>query len=221
MVKLHNKWDDLLAEEFQKDYYLKLRAFLKAAYSTRTIYPNMHDIFNALRATARCDTRAVILGQDPYIGVGEAHGMSFSVKKGVRIPPSLRNIFKEICDDVGGAIPEHGCLEGWAQQGVLLLNTCLTVEAGKSKSHSGKGWEKFTTFVIEKLNECENPIVFMLWGNDAKSKKDLITSPAHLVLTAAHPSPLAGGAFFGCKHFSKANEFLKENGRGEIGWQIV
>jgi len=220
MVKLHNSWDARLAEEFQKDYYLSLRGFLKDAYATRTVYPNMYDIFNALKLTAYEQVRAVIVGQDPYINQGEAHGLAFSVQPGAKTPPSLANIFKELRDDLGCAIPNNGHLVHWAAQGVMLLNTVLTVEARRSKSHARQGWEQFTDTVLHHLNDREEPMVFLLWGKDAQVKLRIIDSPRHLILTAAHPSPLAGGKFFGCRHFSKANEFLAANGQAAIDWQI-
>ncbi|MCL1877677.1 MAG: uracil-DNA glycosylase [Defluviitaleaceae bacterium] len=220
MVNLHNDWDKLLAEEFYKEYYLTLRAFLKEEYRSRTIYPNMHDIFNALKFTPYEDVKAVIVGQDPYINPGEAHGLAFSTKPGARIPPSLANIFKELEADVGAPKPENGHLERWAREGVLLLNTVLTVRAGQSRSHAKRGWEQFTDAVLGLLDRREKPVVFLLWGRDAQTKGRIISDPKHLVLQAAHPSPLAGGKFFGCKHFSKTNEFLKANGIGVINWQI-
>ena len=218
MINLGNDWDALLAEEFEKDYYTKLRAFLKAEYATKTIYPHMNDIFNALRYSSYADTKIVIVGQDPYINPEEAHGLSFSVKPAAKIPPSLVNIFKELSEDLGVPRPKDGHLLRWATQGVLLLNNVLTVEAGKSRSHANMGWEQFTDRVMELLDERKTPIVFMLWGNDAKKKGQIITNPAHLVLTAAHPSPLAGGKFFGCKHFSQANDFLAANQLSCIEW---
>lgn len=220
MIKLNNDWDELLKDQFDAEYYQKLREFLKEEYSSTKIYPPMDYIFSALKETSYKDTKVVILGQDPYIKEGEAHGMSFSVNKGVRVPPSLRNIYKEIIEDIGGTMPAHGNLIKWADQGVLLLNATLTVRQGKSNSHKGKGWEKFTDNIIKLLNEKEEPVVFMLWGNNAKAKESLITNPKHLVLKAAHPSPLAGGAFFGSKHFSQANKFLESNGIKSIDWQI-
>ena len=220
MVKLHNDWDAILAEEFKKDYYQQLRAFLKEAYKTRTIYPSMHDIFNALKLTAYQDVKAVIVGQDPYINPGEAHGLAFSVQPGAKTPPSLANIFKELKDDVGTYIPNNGHLVSWAKQGVMLLNTVLTVEARRSRSHAGKGWERFTDTVLFHLNDRAMPMVFLLWGKDAQAKGRLIDNPKHLVLKAAHPSPLAGGRFFGCRHFSKTNGFLTQNGQSPIDWQI-
>ncbi|MCL2527346.1 MAG: uracil-DNA glycosylase [Defluviitaleaceae bacterium] len=220
MVKLNNDWDAILAEEFQKDYYLELRAFLKEAYTTRTIYPGMHDIFNALKLTPYNKTKAVIVGQDPYINPGEAHGLSFSVQPGAKTPPSLANIFKELKEDMGCTIPNNGHLVKWAAQGVMLLNTVLTVEARRSRSHAGKGWERFTDTVLFHLNDRKEPMVFLLWGKDAQAKGRLIDNPAHLVLKAAHPSPLAGGRFFGSKHFSQTNEFLAKNGLEAIDWQL-
>ena len=220
MVRLHNDWDELLAEEFQKEYYHKLRAFLKNAYGTRTVYPSMHDIFNALKLTSYGDVKAVIVGQDPYINPGEAHGLAFSVQPGARVPPSLSNIFKELQDDLGCAVPNNGHLVHWAGQGVMLLNTVLTVEARRSRSHAGQGWERFTDTVMFHLNDRKTPMVFLLWGKDAQVKGRLIDNPRHLVLKAAHPSPLAGGRFFGCKHFSKTNAFLTQNGQTPIDWQI-
>jgi len=217
---LDNDWEKYLGEEFEKEYYLKLREFLKAEYSTKTIYPPMHDIFNALKYTSFENVRVVILGQDPYINVGQAHGLSFSVLTGASTPKSLQNIYKEIVSDVGGYVPNNGYLKKWTEQGVLLLNTVLTVEEKKSKSHARKGWETFTDKVIEVLNEKETPLVYLLWGNDAKNKAALITNKNHKILTAVHPSPLAGGGFFGCKHFSQTNEFLKKHYGQEIDWQI-
>ncbi len=213
MVHLSNDWDTLLADEFNKEYYKKLRAFLKYEYteSGHPVYPPMEDIFSALRYTAYKDVRVVIIGQDPYHGAGQAHGLCFSVRKGVEVPPSLKNIYKELADDIGFVPPSHGCLTSWAQNGVLLLNSVLTVRGGMAGSHRGKGWEIFTDKVISLLNNRAEPIVFMLWGNYAKEKGRLITNPAHLVLTAAHPSPLSAyNGFFGCRHFSKAIRFLGE-----------
>lgn len=222
MVNIGNEWDELLKDEFQKEYYLKLRQILAHEYRTQTIYPDMYDIFNALKYTSYSDVKAVILGQDPYHGPGQAHGLCFSVKKGVQPPPSLQNIFKEIQSDLGIAPPNHGELTAWAQRGVLLLNTALTVRAGQANSHKGLGWETFTDRVIALLNERETPIVFLLWGANARQKAALISNPAHLKLTCAHPSPLSAfNGFFGCKHFSKANEFLTAHGMKEIDWSIT
>lgn len=221
MIRFNNNWDSILAEELKKDYYLRLREFLKAEYSTRTIYPPMEDIYNALKITDYNDAKAVILGQDPYHGEGEAHGLAFSVKKGVKIPPSLLNIYKELHNSLGCYIPNNGYLEKWARQGVLLLNTALTVRKDIANSHSGKGWELLTDFIIKELNKREKPMVFMLWGNNAKSKAWFIDSNKHLVLTSVHPSPLsASRGFFGCNHFKKANDFLVKNGQTAIDWQI-
>lgn len=221
MVHLGNDWDQVLAGEFEKDYYLELRKFLKEEYSTRTIYPSMYDIFNALKHTAYSDVKVVILGQDPYHGPNQAHGMCFSVKKGVAVPPSLVNIYKELKEDVGFEIPNHGFLESWADQGVLLMNTVLTVRGGQANSHKGKGWEIFTDQVIRHLNDREQPMVFLLWGAHAKSKRQLITNPNHMILTAAHPSPLSAySGFYGCRHFSRTNLFLEEQGMKPIDWQL-
>ncbi len=219
MVNIGNSWDDVLKEDFESESYLALRKFLAKEYATRTIYPDMHDIFNAFRATPYEDVKAVILGQDPYHGAGQAHGMCFSVKPGVPAPPSLVNIFKEIYDDVG-VLNTSPNLEKWAKEGVLLLNTVLTVREGCPNSHKGMGWEALTDSVIKKLNSREKPIVFLLWGGNARSKKALITSPKHLVLECPHPSPLSAYAgFFGCKHFSKCNDFLVKNGITPIDWR--
>ena len=215
-----NDWDRILKEEIDSESFKQLQAFLAQEYATRTIYPSMVNIYNALRLTPYHEVKAVILGQDPYHGPGQAHGLAFSVQKGVPVPPSLQNIYKEMAQDIGFKIPHHGCLTGWAEQGVLLLNTVLTVRAGQAGSHKGMGWEQFTDAVIEKLNERERPIVFMLWGRNAAQKKPLITNPAHLVLTAAHPSPLSAyNGFFGCRHFSEATRFLNQQGMN-IDWQI-
>ena len=219
MVKFGNDWDAIMKEEFQKEYYLKLHAFLKHEYATQTSYPDMYDIFNAQRYTPYEDVKVVILGQDPYHGRGQAHGLCFSVKKGIQPPPSLVNIFKEIQADTGDPVPNHGELTGWAKQGVLLLNTVLTVREGQANSHKGKGWEIYTEEVIRILNSRKKPIVFILWGANARSKNLLITNPIHKILTAAHPSPLsASNGFFGCRHFSKCNQFLEENGLQPIRW---
>ena len=221
MVNIGNSWDSILADEFKSPYYLQLREFLKREYATQTIYPDMYDIFNALKYTAYEDVKAVIIGQDPYHGEGQAHGLCFSVKRGIAPPPSLQNIFKELQNDVGFRIPNNGELTDWTKQGVLLLNAVLTVRAGQANSHKGKGWEKLTDAVIRKLNEREKPIVFMLWGRNAKEKQALITNSHHLVLTAAHPSPLSAyNGFFGCRHFSTANDFLKYTGQQPIDWSV-
>lgn len=221
MVNIGNGWDEILAEEFKKPYYLKLREFLKSEYSRFDVYPPMNDIFNSLRYTDFGAVRAVILGQDPYHEPGQAHGLCFSVRKGVQPPPSLINIYKEQKTDLGITQPPHGELTRWAKQGVLLLNTTLTVRRGQANSHRGQGWEIFTDAVIEKLNAREKPMVFLLWGGNAKAKAPLITNSKHLVLTAAHPSPLSAyNGFFGCRHFSAANAFLSENGEAPINWQL-
>lgn len=221
MVKFGNDWDELLKGEFDKEYYLRLRAFLKKEYSTQTVYPDMYDIFNAMRYTPYGEVKAVILGQDPYHGPGQAHGLCFSVKKGVQPPPSLMNIFKELHDDLGTDIPQHGELTSWAKNGVLLLNTVLTVRAGLANSHRNMGWEIFTDRVIELLNEREKPMVFLLWGTPAKQKAKLITNPEHLILQTVHPSPLSAyGGFFGCRHFSKCNEYLVSKGETPVDWSL-
>ncbi len=221
MVNIGNDWDEVLKGEFDKEYYLRLREFLKQEYFTRRIYPDMYDIFNALKYTPYNDVRAVIIGQDPYHGAGQAHGLCFSVREGIEKPPSLKNIFKEMKDDIGFEEPENGTLTKWAEEGVLLLNAVLTVREGEANSHQGKGWEIFTDTVISHLNKREKPMVFILWGRNARNKKALITNPSHKILEAAHPSPLSAyNGFFGCRHFSKTNEFLRQNGMEEINWQI-
>ena len=221
MVNLGNDWDDILADEWQKPYYLELRKFLKQEYSTQTVYPNMEDIFNALKLTSFKDTKVVIIGQDPYHGFGQAHGLCFSVKKGVVPPPSLKNIYKELKSDVGFEIPNHGELTSWAKQGVLLLNNVLTVREGLPNSHKGKGWEIFTDRVIGELNKKETPVVFLLWGANAQKKAEIITNPKHYKLMTVHPSPLsASRGFFGCRHFSKTNEILQKNRINPINWEI-
>ena len=218
MVKLNNSWDELLADEFKKDYYLQLREFLKKEYSTRVIYPDMNNIFNALKYAAYEDIKVVILGQDPYHEPGQAHGLCFSVQEGTELPPSLKNIYKELYSDLG-IKRESGCLTDWAEQGVLLLNAVLTVRKGEAFSHAKHGWETFTDNVIKVLNEREKPIVFLLWGNPARAKKELITAPQHHILEAAHPSPLsASRGFFGCKHFSQANILLQTDGFQPVKW---
>ncbi len=222
MVHIGNHWDQLLADQFTSDYYLQLREFLKREYSTRRIYPPMFDIFNALKYTDYDDVKAVILGQDPYHGAGQAHGLCFSVKQGVKPPPSLINIYKEQHDDLGINQPQNcGDLTKWAKQGVLLLNTSLTVREGSPNSHRGKGWEILTDRIIALLNDRQQPMVFLLWGGNARAKKNLITNPSHLILEAAHPSPLSAfNGFFGCRHFSKTNAFLEQHGITPIDWQL-
>ena len=221
MVNIGNDWDALLAAEFEKDYYKALRDFLIAEYRNHTVYPDMHDIFNALKLTPYNKVKAVILGQDPYHGPGQAHGLCFSVQKGVAKPPSLVNIFKELNTETGMAIPKDGYLVPWAEQGVLLLNTALTVRQGEANSHKGHGWETLTDRIIEHLNAREDPLVFILWGGNARTKKALIKAPLHLVLESAHPSPLsAQSGFFGNGHFNKTNEFLKQFDK-RIYWSAV
>ena len=222
MINLGNDWDSILKEEFRKEYYLKIRSFLKDEYANRTIFPSMYDIFNALKYTAFNDTRVVILGQDPYHEVGQAHGLSFSVKKGVKIPPSLVNIYKELHSDIGMKIPNHGELTSWAKQGVLLLNATLTVREGQANSHKDIGWAIFTDEIIKKLNGSQNPIVFILWGANARNKKKYITNNNHLVIESSHPSPLSAyNGFFGSKPFSRANEYLISKGYTAINWNSV
>lgn len=221
MIKFDNEWDDLLKDEFKKDYYLNLRQFLKNEYMTKTIYPPMNDIYNAFKYTSYSDVKVVILGQDPYHGKGQAHGLCFSVLKGITPPPSLVNIYKELNSDTGFKIPNHGELTKWAKEGILLLNTTLTVREASPNSHKGKGWETFTDRVISILNEREKPVVFLLWGGNARSKKTLITNKHHLILETVHPSPLSAyGGFFGCRHFSKTNDFLEKQGIKPIDWQV-
>lgn len=220
MIVFHNHWDHLLAEEFQKEYYRKLREFLVEEYRTKVIYPSMYDIFKALILTDYEDVKVVILGQDPYHGPGQAHGLCFSVPEGISLPPSLQNIYKEIENDLQIKMNPSGDLTCWAKEGVLLLNTVLTVRANQANSHHGKGWELFTDKIIELLNAREKPIVFILWGNNAKAKIEKIDNPHHLVLTAPHPSPLSAYyGFFGCRHFSKTNNFLKSRNIPPINWQ--
>lgn len=219
MVHIGNSWDEILKDDFASDSYQKLRAFLAQEYRQHTIYPDMNDIFNALKFTAYEDVKAVILGQDPYHGAGQAHGMCFSVKPNIPAPPSLVNIFKEIESDLN-IKNTSPYLVNWAQQGVLLLNTVLTVREGQPNSHKDKGWEILTDSIISKLNDRKQPMVFILWGGNARSKKRLINAPQHLVLECPHPSPLSAYAgFFGCKHFSKCNAYLKANGQTEIDWR--
>ena len=221
MFDVGNEWNELLKQEFTKPYYISLRDFLKNEYKTKIIYPNMHDIFNALRYTSYSDVKAVIIGQDPYHGEGQAHGLCFSVKKGVKKPPSLENIFKELKNDMGILPPDHGELTDWAKQGVLLLNAVLTVQEGMPNSHKNKGWETFTDRIISLLSEREKPIVFILWGAYAKEKRNLIDEQRHYILTSAHPSPLSAyNGFFGCRHFSKTNEILCKIGEQPINWYI-
>ena len=222
MVCLGNDWDTVLKGEFEKEYYLKIRQLLKSEYFGGTVFPPMHDIFNALKYTPYSETKVVILGQDPYHEIGQAHGLSFSVKKGIKIPPSLVNIYKELNSDIGMDIPSHGELTSWAKQGVLLLNATLTVREHQANSHSQIGWSIFTDEVIKKLDGCDNPMVFILWGANARSKKKYITNEKHLVLESAHPSPLSAyNGFFGSRPFSRANAFLQANGVEPIDWASV
>ena len=221
MPPITNDWSEKLKDEYKKDYYRKLFEFVGSEYSTHTVYPPGDDIFNAFHLTPLSNVKVVIIGQDPYHEPGQAHGLSFSVKPGVDIPPSLVNIYKELQSDLGCYIPNNGYLVKWAEQGVLLLNAVLTVRAHAAASHQNKGWEQFTDAVIRIVNEVDRPIVFLLWGGFARGKKSMLTNPNHLVLEAPHPSPLSSyRGFFGCRHFSKANEFLVSHGSTPIDWQI-
>lgn len=217
---LHNSWDIKLKEEFEKPYMNDLKAFLKNERASNTIYPKQTEVFNALNLTPFEKVKVVILGQDPYHGPNQAHGLSFSVNYGIKTPPSLANIYKELKSDINFNIPQHGNLTNWANQGVLLLNATLTVRAGVPGSHQKKGWETFTDSIIKLISDQKEHCVFLLWGNFAKSKSNLIDLDKHLVLTAAHPSPLAGGAFFGCKHFSKTNDYLVSQNIAPIEWAL-
>ena len=219
MVHIGNRWDELLAGEFASDYYQQLRVFLKKEYSTRRIYPHMNDIFNALRYTDYDDVRAVILGQDPYHGPGQAHGLCFSVNDGVPFPPSLVNIFQEVRDDTGAAVPASGNLDRWASQGVLLLNAVLTVRAHEPASHAGRGWEQFTDAVVRAIAAHRYRVVYMLWGSYAQRKGAIVDPARNCILKAVHPSPLSAyRGFFGCRHFSQANAYLEANGRTPVVW---
>lgn len=221
MVRIGNDWDEVLKEEFNSEYYQVLRGFLKHEYSAETVYPSMYDIFNAFKATPYNDVKVVILGQDPYHQPSQAHGMCFSVKPGVRLPPSLKNMYREITNELGIQMGESGYLMPWAKQGVLLMNTILTVRRGKPMSHEGYGWERFTDAVLKKLNERKKPVIFLLWGAPARKKAKLITNRNHIILEAAHPSPLSAYyGFFGCGHFAKVNEILERMGEKPIDWQI-
>lgn len=221
MVNIGNDWDEILKGEFEKPYYLKLRGFLKEEYKNNIIYPDMHDIFNALKYTSYKDTKVLILGQDPYHGENQAHGLAFSVKPGVKTPPSLLNMYKELNSEFECFIPNNGFLVPWTKQGILLLNTALTVRAHEANSHKGKGWETFTDHIIETLNLREDPVIFVLWGNNARSKKKLIDTSRHYIIESAHPSPLsASRGFFGSKPFSKVNDILINLGKEPIDWQI-
>ena len=221
MKIIGNDWDYVLGAEFDKEYYQKLRHFLDEEYSNKTIYPLPQYIYTALKLTSYSDTKVVILGQDPYHEPNQAHGLAFSVNKGVPVPPSLQNIYKELHDDLGCSIPNHGFLISWARQGVLLLNTVLTVQAHRANSHRGKGWEELTDTIIKKVNEKDEPVVFILWGSNARSKKQFITNNKHLILESVHPSPLSAfNGFFGSRPFSKTNQFLIDNNLKPIDWQI-
>ncbi len=221
MITFHNEWDALLKDEFEKDYYRQLRQFLKQEYATQTVYPDMYHIFNALQSTSYSDVKAVILGQDPYHGPNQAHGLCFSVQDGIQPPPSLQNIFKELHADLGVSIPSGGNLTPWTKEGVLLLNTVLTVRQGMPNSHARRGWETFTDRIITLLDSRDTPMVFLLWGANAGAKSALLHNPRHLVLKTVHPSPLsAHRGWFGCKHFSKTNHFLEKNGIDPINWSL-
>jgi uracil-DNA glycosylase len=221
VVILHNDWSPIVEEEFQKPYYLFLRQFLVDEYNSRVIYPNKEDIFSALHLSSYANTKVVILGQDPYHGPGQAHGLSFSVKPGVKTPPSLQNMFQELQTDLGCTIPNNGYLVKWAEQGVLLLNSVLTVREGETNSHKGKGWELFTDRVIQALNGRAEPVVFILWGSHAGAKGSLIDASKHRIIRSPHPSPLSSyRGFFGSKPFSRANQYVLEFGGTSIDWQI-
>ena len=221
MPALTGKWEEALSPEFKKPYYRKLYMTIREEYRTRVVYPPSQEIFTAFHLTPLDKVKVVILGQDPYHEPNQAHGLCFSVKKGVEIPPSLVNIYQELHDDLGCSIPGHGCLTKWAEQGVLLLNTVLTVRAHQAFSHKGIGWEEFSDAAIRILNEQDRPIVFILWGKPAQSKASMLTNPKHLILKAPHPSPLSAyRGFFGSRPFSQTNRFLEENGVGPIDWQI-
>ena len=221
MAAIQNDWLDALKEEFRQSYYKNLFQTVNEEYRTRQIFPPADDIFNAFHLTPLHEVKVVILGQDPYHGEGQAHGLCFSVRPGVDIPPSLVNIYQELHDDLGCTIPNHGCLTKWAKQGVLLLNTVLTVRAHQANSHKGIGWEEFTDAAIRKLNEQDRPIVFMLWGRPAQAKKSMLHNPKHLILEAPHPSPLSAyRGFFGSRPFSQANRFLEAQGVEPVDWQI-
>ncbi len=221
-IQLEASWKKQLADEFDKDYMQNLRRFLRTQYqSGKTIFPNKKEYFSAFEKTPYDDVKVVILGQDPYHGPGQAHGLCFSVRPGIKPPPSLVNIFKELKQDLGVPIPQHGSLESWAQQGVLLLNSVMTVEKGQAASHRNQGWETFTDRVIEVLNQRQKPMVFILWGSYAQKKGAIVDRKRHLVLSGPHPSPLsAHRGFFGCRHFSTANEFLIKNNQAPIDWEL-
>ncbi len=219
MIKITNEWDEFLKEEFSSQEYLKLREFLKQEYSNYTIYPSMYNIFNSMKFTPLSDVKVVLLGQDPYHNEGQAMGLSFSVPKGIEVPPSLKNIYKEIQSELGVPPKDNGDLTGWAKQGVLLLNAVLTVRAHQANSHKGKGWEAFTDSIIKKISDTKEHVVFLLWGGNARSKKPLIDKSKHLILECAHPSPLSAyNGFFGSGHFIKTNEYLKKHNIEPIDW---
>ena len=212
-------WNEILAEEMQKDYYQELQAFVQKRREEVRVFPEEKNVFNALKLTPFESVKVVILGQDPYHGFGQAHGLSFSVQKGIPLPPSLKNIYKELQEDIGGELPTEGDLSHWAKQGVLLLNTVLTVEEGNANSHKGKGWERLTNRLIESLNELKHPVIFILWGKPAQDKEKLITNSNHVILKAPHPSPLSAyRGFFGSKPFSKVNDILIQQGQTPIRW---
>ena len=221
MLSIGNQWDSVLREDLQSESFARLQAFLDQEYAAGPVYPPREDLFNALKYTDYPAVKVVILGQDPYHSPGQAHGLAFSVQKGVAVPPSLQNIYKELLSDLGCTLPSHGCLIEWAQRGVLLLNTVLSVREGQPNSHKNQGWEQLTDSIIRHLSAREKPMVFLLWGANARQKLPLIQSMNHLVLTAPHPSPLSAyQGFFGCRHFSKANQFLQQAGEAPIDWQI-
>ena len=221
MVNIGNDWDEILKDEFEKEYYKKMRKFLINEYKTKIIYPKPEEIFTAFKLTSYKDCKIILLGQDPYHGENQAHGLAFSVKEGIKLPPSLRNMYREINNEYGNEMSKNGHLVPWAKQGILLLNTALTVIAENANSHSKIGWEIFTDNIIEILNKREESLIFILWGSNARSKKRLIDTKKHYILEGVHPSPLsANRGFFGCGHFKKANEILKELGKKEIDWRI-
>lgn len=218
-MKFQNDWDEILKDEWQKPYLQGLFAFLKQDYEEHTVYPPKREVFNALKYTSFSETRVVIIGQDPYHGFGQAHGLCFSVREGVKLPPSLVNIYKELESDVGRAFTLNGDLTYWARQGVLMLNNVLTVREGQPQSHKDMGWEQFTDRIISELNNKQTPVVFLLWGKPAENKAEIITNPIHKKLITVHPSPLSAyRGFFGCKHFSRANEILAQSGQQPINW---
>lgn len=221
IININSDWNNILKDEFKKDYFIKLSSFVDEERKSNKIFPKSEDVFSALNYTPYKDVKVVILGQDPYHGENQSHGLCFSVNEGVKIPPSLRNIYKELNTDIGCYIPNNGYLKKWADQGVLLLNSSLTVREASPNSHKNKGWEIFTDTIISKLNERQDPIIFILWGNNAISKEKLITNPNHYILKSVHPSPLsASRGFFGSKPFSKTNEILISMGKSPIDWQI-